>query len=156
MFLPESTFAKRYLAAGCLGLAGAALALATATSASAQTTYKCGSTYSQNPCEGGVALDTNDKRTADQKKQAINATQKEKQVADNLEQARLHEEKRAAAELKKSNSAKKQASPAQGKTTFRPIKNKKMKAESGEPAEKSTKKPKSKNPPQPGSSKSQP
>ena len=125
-------------------LALATMALSAAVPAWSQTTYKCGNSYSQNPCEGGAALPTDDKRTTEQKAQALNATQKEKQAADNLEQARLDKEKRELTALKKTNSAQKKTSVKAGKTTLRPIKNKKMKIETGEAAEKPVKKGRSK------------
>ncbi len=72
-----------------------------APTAYAQTTYRCGNTYSQSPCADGVAVDAQDKRTDAQKNQAdattarVNAAQKE------LETERLAREKREAAENRK-------------------------------------------------------
>jgi hypothetical protein len=117
-------------------LALAALALLVAMPVWSQTSYKCGNQYSQNPCEGGTALPTDDKRTAEQKTQALNATQKEKQAADNLEQTRLDKEKRELAALKKANATPEKSSAKASKTTLRPIKNKKLKADGGEVAKK--------------------
>ena len=129
----------RSIASSCLCLVLAAMVASAAAPAWSQTTYKCGTSYSQNPCEGGAALDTDDKRTADQKRQALNATQKEKQAADNLEQSRLAKEKRVAAELKKTNAAKKKVTAKPEKTTVRPIKNRNIKPAPGLLAEKSVK-----------------
>lgn len=121
-------------------LAGAVIFLITALPAWSQTTYKCGNTYSQNPCEGAIALPIEDKRTAEQKMQALTATQKEKQAADSLEQARLDKEKRELAELKKAKVAKKKASEKAAKTTVHPIKNKPLKGEPAAPAAKGAQK----------------
>ena len=64
------------------------------TWASAQNTYRCGNTYSQTPCPNGKTLDVTDSRTADQKKQTDAATANSAKAGDNLEKARLAQEKR--------------------------------------------------------------
>ena len=136
MFKPVTKSSKCSWVSSCLGPVLAMVAVGFAAPVWAQTTYKCGSSYSQSPCEGGAALNTEDKRTAEQKVQAQNAAKKEKQVADNLEQSRLAQEKRVAADLKKTNTAKKKVITKPDKTTVRPIKNKNVKQGPGVPAQK--------------------
>lgn len=68
------------------------LALSSATNA--QTAYKCGDSYSQMPCAGGVAIDASDRRTSEQKLQADWATRRDARSADAMEQARLAQEQR--------------------------------------------------------------
>ena len=59
----------------------------------AQTTYKCGNSYSQQPCPGGTVVDTADPRTSAQKKQAEQAIQRDAKLASELEKSRLQQEK---------------------------------------------------------------
>ncbi|MDO8249764.1 MAG: hypothetical protein Q7T78_08640 [Rhodoferax sp.] len=66
---------------------------ALSTGAGAQNTYKCGSTYSQLPCAGGVVVDTADQRTSAQKTQADLTTDQNARTADAMEKARLRQEK---------------------------------------------------------------
>lgn len=60
--------------------------------ATAQKTYKCGDTYSQTPCPGGVVIDTADQRSSAQKGQADAATGRDAKAADALQKARLQQE----------------------------------------------------------------
>jgi hypothetical protein len=57
-----------------------------------QTIYKCGSTYSQAPCPGGVAVDAADSRSGTQKKEADLATAKGAKAADTLAKERIAQE----------------------------------------------------------------
>lgn len=66
--------------------------VAVSAAAAAQTAYKCGSSYSQTPCDGGVAIDTSDPRSGEQKKQADLATQRDMRTADAMEQSRIERE----------------------------------------------------------------
>lgn len=66
---------------------------ALSTGATAQNTYKCGNTYSQAPCPGGVVIDVADTRSASQKKQADMIIARDAQTADTMEAARLKQEK---------------------------------------------------------------
>ena len=61
--------------------------------AGAQTTYRCGNSYSQQPCPGGTVVDTADPRTSAQKTQAEQATQRDAKLASELEKSRLQKEK---------------------------------------------------------------
>ena len=63
------------------------------TGALGQTVYKCGNTYSQVPCPGGVVVDVTDKRTSAQKAQTDLATGRDARTADAMEKARLQQEK---------------------------------------------------------------
>lgn len=88
----------------------------------AQNTYRCGDSYSQTPCPGGVILDTADKRTHAQKVQTDKASQRDAQIADAMEKARLQQE---AKDLAANTPALKPATPASaGKTGTRQAKKK--------------------------------
>ena len=67
---------------------------ALSTWASAQNAYRCGNSYSQTPCANGKTIDVTDSRSADQKKQTDTATANSTKAGDNLEKARLAQEKR--------------------------------------------------------------
>lgn len=62
------------------------------TRAEAQNVYRCGDSYSQSPCPGGVAIDASDSRTKGQKAQADADTQRDRQAANALEKERLKQE----------------------------------------------------------------
>lgn len=80
------------------------------TSAQAQNVYRCGDSYSQSPCPGGVAIDAGDSRTKGQKAQADAATQRDRQTASALEKERLKQEAAVSPATPKADAAK--ASPA--------------------------------------------
>jgi hypothetical protein len=65
------------------------------TPAWGQKVYKCGSNYSNFPCEGAVAVPVDDTRTSAQKSQSMADTQEQKRKADAMEKTRLQEEKEA-------------------------------------------------------------
>ena len=71
------------------------LALVLSLPGMAQTAYKCANSYSQVPCPGGKALDTNDARSPTQKAQADQSTAQAAKMADKLEKDRLAQEKAA-------------------------------------------------------------
>lgn len=64
------------------------------TLANAQSTYRCGNTYSQTPCPNGKTLDVTDSRTADQKRQTDAAAASSARAGDTMEKARLAQEQR--------------------------------------------------------------
>ena len=66
---------------------------ALSTGVAAQNTYKCGDTYSQLPCPGGVVVDVTDQRTSAQKMQSDLATGRDARTAEAMEKARLQQEK---------------------------------------------------------------
>lgn len=59
----------------------------------AQTIYKCGSSYSQTPCPDGSALSLDDRRDPAQKRQTDEAVKRDAQLAREMEQQRLSQEK---------------------------------------------------------------
>ncbi len=64
--------------------------------AGAQTVYRCGNSYSQSPCAGGVTVDANDSRSRTQQAQAEADTARARQSANALEKDRLKQEEAAA------------------------------------------------------------
>lgn len=72
----------------------AALALC-APWAPAQTVYRCGSSYSQQPCPGGAPVAAADPRTPAESARAGNVAAADAKRADALEKARLAQEKNA-------------------------------------------------------------
>lgn len=62
--------------------------IACATQAFAQV-YRCGDTYSQQPCAGGKVIAPEDARSASQRTSADELTRREAQAADAMEKARL-------------------------------------------------------------------
>jgi len=93
--IPARSFAIFFIATG-----------AVFTSAQAQNIYRCGDSYSQSPCPGGVAIDAGDSRTKGQKAQADAATQRDRQTANTLEKERLKQEAAASPGMPKADAAK--------------------------------------------------
>ena len=58
----------------------------------AQIIYKCGESYSAQPCPGGVIVNATDQRTSDQKDQADRATARDLKTANAMESARQEQE----------------------------------------------------------------
>jgi len=79
-----------------LMLAAAIAACAWLAPAAGQTIYRCGDSYSQRPCPDAKAVPAEDPRTAAQRRESIQATERDAQAAQKMEQARLKEEARAA------------------------------------------------------------
>lgn len=77
-------------------LTAAALLLATPLALHAQQVYRCGSTYSQVPCDGGTAVKVDDSRSAAQAAGRTADTKREAKAADAMEKAREQQEARAA------------------------------------------------------------
>ncbi len=65
------------------------------TGAWGQNVYRCGSTYSQIPCNGAVSVEVDDTRSRQQKVQADQATARDVASANALEKVRLKEEAQA-------------------------------------------------------------
>jgi hypothetical protein len=82
---------KNAFAVATIFIAGYALS----TGAWSQKVYKCGSSYSQTPCADGTAIDVKDERSKDDKAAADQATKRDMKVANDMEKARLKEEKEA-------------------------------------------------------------
>lgn len=60
--------------------------------AAAQNIYRCGDSYSQQPCPGGALVQAEDARSAGQRAQTSQAAQRDAKSADAMEKARLKEE----------------------------------------------------------------
>ncbi len=70
-----------------------ALSLAAASvAAPAQAIYRCGDSYSQQPCAGGRAIEADPAPTAAERRQSAAATQRDARLADSLEKDRLRQE----------------------------------------------------------------
>ena len=96
----------------------------------AQKIYRCGSGYSQVPCEGAVEINATDARSAEQKAASEKAIARDGRTADALEKARLQAEKQAAAKDGKLSQAQLKTSKDSGKTSAKSVKaDKKDKAE---------------------------
>ena len=74
-------------------------ALLLAASAHAQPVYRCGSTYSQQPCPGGSVVNADDKRDASQAAAAKADMRRVAKAADAMEKDRRREEAKAAPAL---------------------------------------------------------
>ncbi|ROZ79712.1 hypothetical protein [Ramlibacter sp. WS9] len=72
----------------CTALAWVAPAAAQGT----QNVYRCGNTYSQQPCADGKLVAASDSRSAAQKSQTDEATKRDSKAADAMEKARVKEE----------------------------------------------------------------
>lgn len=60
--------------------------------AAAQNVYRCGDSYSQQPCLGGVMVPAEDARSAQQKAEAAAAARRDAKAAEALEKERLKQE----------------------------------------------------------------
>ncbi|MES3004383.1 MAG: hypothetical protein V4787_27075 [Pseudomonadota bacterium] len=81
------------LALLCAGL------FACAVPAAAQGVYRCGNSYSQQPCPGGKEVAVEDTRNAAQREQTDKAVQRDAKAAEVMEKARLKEEAKPAQAL---------------------------------------------------------
>jgi hypothetical protein len=79
-----------------LPIAFIAAAAFLAAPAIAQTVYRCGDSYVQQPCPGGKAVDVDDARSKNQRTDALEATQRTSQAANAMEKVRLAEEAKPA------------------------------------------------------------
>ena len=108
----------------CSFLLAATLGLL-ASNVGAQTTYKCGSGYSQTPCADGKVIAIDDARTEEQRRQADANTVRSQQAASALEKERIAQEKKDALALKKANADSATAKPKSAPTKVykqRPVK----------------------------------
>lgn len=83
--------------------------------ATGSNVYKCGSSYSQTPCEGAVPVHVDDARSTAQKLQSDAATLHQGKTANAMEKTRLKEEAQALAQNKVPKPKVKPAQPAQTK-----------------------------------------
>lgn len=65
---------------------------ALSTRAAAQNAYRCGNSYSQTPCPGGVPVDADDSRSKAQKAQSESVVKRDLRTADSMEKNRLQQE----------------------------------------------------------------
>jgi hypothetical protein len=75
-------------------------ALSVCQSASAQQVFRCGNSYSQTPCSGAVAVQTEDPRTDEQRAQAKQGLTSDKALAKDMEATRRKDESMALAQMK--------------------------------------------------------
>ncbi|MEP6791347.1 MAG: hypothetical protein ABI907_08240 [Ramlibacter sp.] len=66
------------------------------TPATAQNIYRCGETYSQQPCAGGKLVTADDARTSQQRTDAQAAAQRDAKAAEAMEKARMKQESQPA------------------------------------------------------------
>jgi hypothetical protein len=95
----------------------ALLLLGLAATAQGQTVYRCGNSYSQQPCPGGSTVDATDSRSPEQRKAHEASVKHEKRVADTLERTRHKEEaaaQRAAEQVDKAERAAEKKQKAGG------------------------------------------
>ncbi|MDF2464908.1 MAG: hypothetical protein K0Q43_3143 [Ramlibacter sp.] len=64
--------------------------------AAAQAIYRCGDSYSQQPCPGGKVVAADDSRSASQKSQTDQAVRRDAKAAEAMEKARLSDEAKPA------------------------------------------------------------
>ena len=67
-----------------------------ATAQNTQNIYRCGDSYSQQPCAGGKLVAASDTRSPGQKAQTDQATKRDAKSADAMEKARMKEEAKPA------------------------------------------------------------
>lgn len=70
-------------------------ALAALQGAHAQTVWRCGSSYSQQPCAGGAPVAASDARTPADRARAADVARNDWALADRLQKERLAQEKNA-------------------------------------------------------------
>lgn len=90
---------RRQLAKHLMNAAVFIVAIALNNWATAQNVYKCENSYSQAPCPGGQAVNVDDARTAEQKKQTDTAVRLDAKEALSLEKVRRAQEKAALTQL---------------------------------------------------------
>lgn len=92
-----------------------------AAAAHGQTVYRCGNSYSQQPCPGGTTVQTADERTPEQRQAQQANTQRQRRVADRLETERLQEEAAAARAAQQADKAQRAADKAADKPASKPV-----------------------------------
>jgi hypothetical protein len=70
-------------------------AFAALQGASAQTVWRCGNAYSQQPCAGGTPVAASDPRTPAERARAADVARNDWALADRLQKERLAQEKSA-------------------------------------------------------------
>lgn len=80
--------------------------------ASAQQVYRCGNSYSQAPCAGGVAINADDPRTEAQRAAAKEGLERDKALGKEMESTRRKDEAQALARDKAAYAANAKAAAA--------------------------------------------
>lgn len=75
--------------------------------------YRCGNSYSQQPCPGGNTVDVEDSRTPSQRQAHRASVQQERRAGDTLEKDRLKQEAAAARALQQAEKAERAQAAAQ-------------------------------------------
>jgi hypothetical protein len=73
-----------------------ATALGATHAGAADPVYRCGDSYSSQPCPGGKAVQADDPRSPQQRTQNLEAVRKDAKTADEMQKARLKEEAKPA------------------------------------------------------------
>lgn len=94
-------------------------ALTLCTGVSAQTVYRCGSSYSQTPCAGGKAVEASDSRSPEQRKAHEASVKQEKRAGDTLEKTRQQEEAAVKRDVERADKAQRDADRAAQKAAAR-------------------------------------
>ncbi len=79
------------------------------TPAQSHTVYRCGNSYSPQPCEGGPAINAADERSAEQRKSHDSTIRRDVRTADAMEKERLKQEAAAARAAEHAARAEQQA-----------------------------------------------
>lgn len=108
-------------------IASLLLALLMSTPAQSQTVYRCGNSYSQQPCPGGNPIDAVDSRTPEQRKAHEASVRHERRAADSLEKNRLKEEAAATRAAERADQAQRAADKAAQKPPAATPKNQRAK-----------------------------
>lgn len=88
-------------------------ACAGSTWATGSNVFKCGSTYSQTPCDGAVAVRVDDARSKEQKSQSDATVVRQGKTANAMEKTRLKEEALAIAQKKSGKPTEKSTAKVQ-------------------------------------------
>jgi len=83
--------------------------LLAAAPAWSQAVYRCGSSYSEHPCEGGRAVAATDARSAAQQAESQRAVARDVRLADGLERERRRVEAKAEREAARERKARAQS-----------------------------------------------
>lgn len=90
--LPKQRITGLLIAAGIFAAAATAAAAPTGQPG-AQGTWRCGNTYTDQPCKGGSEVKVDDSRSESDRRAADAATRRNEVRADELERSRLGREK---------------------------------------------------------------
>ena len=94
MKLPKQRVTSLLIAVSLFSAAASAAAASTAPP-NAQGTWRCGNTYTDQPCKGGSEVKVDDSRSEADRRAADAATRRDERRADELEHSRLGREKAA-------------------------------------------------------------